>query len=122
MKRVLILFALAITTITFSVSCVDKPQNAIGFSTGYLTVDSLSEMSAITSGPVFIKNEGTGAMYLRNGNRFDVVGAVKQGANTPVGAVLPEFVGQFYLDTVAPDTLFLATGASNTDWLVVSPE
>jgi len=122
MKRVLILLVFAISALAFAVSCTDKPQNAIGFANGYLTVDSLSEMSAITSGPVFINDKGAGAMYLRNGDRFDVVGSIKQGANTPVGAVLPEFVGQFYLDTVAPDTLFLAIGATNTDWLTVGPE
>lgn len=39
----------------------------------------------------------------------------RSGSGSPVGAVAPDFIGQFYVDTVTND-LYRATGEANTAW------
>ena len=40
------------------------------------------------------------------------------GTATPVGAVVPNYIGQIYVNTTAPD-VYISTGLTNSDWVQV---
>jgi hypothetical protein len=60
---------------------------------------------------------GTGTNAVANTIKFqgDFIATVRVGVVTPVGAVVPAFIGQVYIDTVTK-LGYLAVGAANTDW------
>lgn len=52
---------------------------------------------------------------------FDGENAYLEGVGSPVGSVVPEFIGQQYKDTSGATTtgLYVATGATNADWVSI---
>lgn len=45
------------------------------------------------------------------------------GSGSPLGVLVPNFIGEFYRDTTAtPNHLWIAVGISNAEWVLVSPE
>ncbi len=41
------------------------------------------------------------------------------GSGSPVGAETPDYVGQWYLDTDSPSSVWISTGLTNVDWIEV---
>lgn len=39
------------------------------------------------------------------------------GSGSPVGAATPDYIGQFYVDTVAPYGVWFSVGLLNTNWI-----
>lgn len=60
--------------------------------------------------------------YQYNGSAWKLFGSeVKSGANSPVGTVTPDTIGQFYHRT-SNDTAWISVGLTSSDWRIISNE
>lgn len=64
-------------------------------------------------------SEGKG-LYVYTGSKWILATReTKSGAGSPVGVLLPDFIGQIYKNT-SDSTLFMSSGLTSSDWILVS--
>lgn len=44
------------------------------------------------------------------------------GTGSPIGANIPDYVGQWYIDITSPYNVWVAVGATSADWVLVAGE
>ncbi len=86
-----------------------------GGSSRIAVIGNVFVQSGTASGPTTIVESGIGSIMVKS----NIVGSKPdhlEGAATPVGAVVPAFIGQNFLETTTP-LWFKATGLTNADWV-----
>ena len=115
------IIVIALFSLVFLQSCGNEAEvfQAPKWVDGYWVVDSVEELSTVYNGPSEAYVLGEGSFYSRNALDSTWSAQTVVGVDTvsPSGAVTPIVIGQLYIDTVGVDTVYIATGETDTSWV-----